>query len=145
MTSKSYEVFRRISKQLYAGSESVFDALLFPTHSSHIHAAMNGLDGGAQTDIFPVAANPRYATDLWRPSPLAKGRGQATTFVVNAALVASQWQHRAWTVALHPFINAQHKAGQAASTVLHVFGVTRHWTQSISFCGACWTKHTAGN
>jgi len=28
--------------------------------------------------------------------------GQAAAFAVNTALVASQWQHRLWTVCLHP-------------------------------------------
>jgi len=49
---------------------------------------------------------------LRRPSPLPCAVGHAATFVVNAALVASQWQFRAWTVTLHPPINAEYEAGQ---------------------------------
>ena len=41
---------------------------------------------------------------LWHPSPRACAVGHAGGFVVNAAQVASQWQHRAWTISLqtHP-------------------------------------------
>jgi len=35
---------------------------------------------------------------------------QAAAFAVNATLVASQWQHRAFKVVfLHPIINAEHE------------------------------------
>ena len=60
-----------------------------------------------------------------RPSPLASIVGNAAAFAVNAALVARQWQHRAWTVSLHPPINVEHEAGQAASIDFQVFDVTR--------------------
>jgi len=43
---------------------------------------------------------------------LACAWGHAATFVVNVALMASQWQHRASAVSLHPPINAEHEAGQ---------------------------------
>jgi len=43
----------------------------------------------------------------------------------NAALMASQWQDRAWTVFLQPPIDAAHKVGQAAGTAFEVFGTTR--------------------
>jgi len=46
--------------------------------------------------------------------------GHTSTFAMDAALVASQWQRRAWTVSLHPW-----HAGQVASIVLHVFVMTR--------------------
>ena len=39
--------------------------------------------------------------------PFAFAHGHATVFAANAALVASQRQHRAWTVSLHPIINAE--------------------------------------
>ena len=51
--------------------------------------------------------------------------GRPVTFTVNAAQVASQWHHRASTVSLHPPINAEHEAGQAASTIFQVFCMTR--------------------
>jgi len=44
---------------------------------------------------------------------------------LNVALVASQWQHRAWTVPLHSPINVEHEAGHAASTLYQDFGMTR--------------------
>jgi len=44
---------------------------------------------------------------------------------VDAALVASQWQHRALSFAFHPPTNAEHEGGQAARTVFNVFIITR--------------------
>ena len=42
-------------------------------------------------------------SDLRSPSPLACAVGCAAAFAVNAALVASQWRHRAWTfLRTHP-------------------------------------------
>jgi len=52
-------------------------------------------------------------------------REHAATFAVNAELVARQWQHCAWTVPLRPPMDAEHEAGQAASTVFQVFGMAR--------------------
>ena len=51
--------------------------------------------------------------------------GYAAAFAVNAALLAGQWQRRAWTVPLHPLINAQHEAEQTASTNSQVFDMIR--------------------
>jgi len=51
--------------------------------------------------------------------------GHAATFAVNAALVTSQWQHRALTLSLQSPISAEQKAGQGASAVVHHFGITR--------------------
>jgi len=45
-------------------------------------------------------------------------------FVVNAALVASQWKHSVLTFTLQP-INSENEAGQAAKSVIQVFSVTR--------------------
>jgi len=59
-----------------------------------------------------------------RASPLACTVGPASAFAVNAALMASQWKHRVGTLSLHPNINAEHEAGQAAITVFEVFGMT---------------------
>jgi len=42
--------------------------------------------------------------------------GHAAVFAVNAALVASQWQQRAWSLPLHPLINAS------------LWPVQRRWT-----------------
>ena len=47
--------------------------------------------------------------------------GIMATFVVNAALVASQCEHRAWSFSLHPSINAEYEAGQATNTVFQIF------------------------
>jgi len=57
----------------------------------------------------------------WSAAPISACLcpGHAAAFAVNAALMASQWQHRAW------FINAKYDAGQAPITVFKVFGVTR--------------------
>ena len=52
---------------------------------------------------------------LRRLSPLACAVGHAAVFAVNAPLVASQRQHRAWSFRLHPPISDQHEARQAAS------------------------------
>jgi len=62
---------------------------------------------------------------LRHPSPLTCAVVHAATFAVNAALVASQWQHRAWTVALLQSINAEHEAGHAAHAVFQVFVMIR--------------------
>jgi len=57
---------------------------------------------------------------------LAPGtRPCAVTITVNKSLVASQWQHRTWTVHFHPPISGKHVALQAASTVFHVSSMTR--------------------
>jgi len=40
-------------------------------------------------------------------------------------MVTNQWQHRMRTVSLHPLINTEHEAGQAASTVFQVFSIAR--------------------
>jgi len=61
-----------------------------------------------------------------RPSPFACAVGHASTFVKNASLVTSQWQqHRAWTISLRLTFNAEHEAGQVASTIRQVFSMTR--------------------
>ena len=60
-----------------------------------------------------------------------------TTFPVNAALVASQWQHLAKTVSLHPTTNAEHEAGQAASAVcqgITLPGFYPVWRSLLCFC-----------
>ena len=58
----------------------------------------------------------------------------------NAALVASQWQHRAWTVHLHPVINAEPEAGQTSITFFKSsVGMTRPGIEPITFGGACST------
>jgi len=64
---------------------------------------------------------------LRRQFPLACAVVHPASFAVNGALVASRWQHRhrAWTVTLHPPINAEHEARQAASAIVQVFSVTR--------------------
>jgi len=62
---------------------------------------------------------------LRRPSPVTCAVGHAATFAVNTELVASQWQHRARAVSLHPSINAEREAGQVASPVFQVFDMTR--------------------
>ena len=46
------------------------------------------------------------------PSPLACAAVHAAAFAVNAALVASKWQHRAWSVPMHPPMGTEHEAGQ---------------------------------
>ena len=66
----------------------------------------------------------------WSAAPISTCLSWAKwllTFAVNVALVASQCQHLAWTVPLHPPINAE--AGQAASTLSQVYGVTRPGTE----------------
>jgi len=50
-------------------------------------------------------------TCMWHPHPIACTIGH---FVLNAALMASQWQHCVWTVSFHTSINTQHKAWQVA-------------------------------
>jgi len=60
---------------------------------------------------------------LPRPFSLACAVGHAAVFAVNATLVASQWQHSAWTVRLHPSINVENEAGQAASNIFQIFDI----------------------
>ena len=57
-------------------------------------------------------------------------------FAVNVALVARQWQHRAWTVPLHPSINTEQEAGQAASNAFEVFGMTQQVIEPASVASA---------
>jgi len=58
----------------------------------------------------------RNTSCLRRPSPLACAVDHAAAFAVNAALVVSQWQKlSARSFPLHPSLNAEHEAGQAAS------------------------------
>ena len=59
-------------------------------------------------------------------------------FCSNAVLVVSQWQDRAWTVPLHPPINAENEAGQAASTVFLNLRYDRN--QPYRFGSACSTN-----
>ena len=53
------------------------------------------------------------------------GHAAAAAVFAAAALVASQKQHRAWIVYLHPLVNAVDEPGQTASTVFQVFGMSR--------------------
>jgi len=57
---------------------------------------------------------------------------QFVNFEVNVITVANQWRHSEWSFPLHPSINANHDAGQAASSVLQVFGVTRPGIEPIN-------------
>jgi len=81
----------------------------------------------SSVSVYSVSA--LLSEGLRRPSPRACVMGHVTALAVNAALVASQWQHRAWTVSLHSPINAEHEAGQAASIVLQD-GMTRPGIES---------------
>jgi len=58
-----------------------------------------------------------------RSSPLVCAVCPAAAFAANAALVASQWQHCASILSLHPPINPEHEAGQSASQCFQVFGM----------------------
>jgi len=78
----------------------------------------------------------RFSTPFGEPKvfcghriPLACAVGRAAAFAVNAALGASQWQHRVRTVFLHPPINTYQDAGQAANSVFQVYGVTQPGTE----------------
>ena len=51
-------------------------------------------------------------------------RGHMAAFAVDPALVASQWQHRIWTVHLHPYISTKHEVAQDTSTIFLVFSMT---------------------
>jgi len=57
--------------------------------------------------------------------------GHAAVFADNAALVTSQWQYRVLTVSLHPPTKSEHEAGQAESTVIPIFGMTRPGIEPI--------------
>jgi len=59
------------------------------------------------------------------PFLLSCAVGHVVAFAVNAALVANQWQHRAWTFPCTQPFSAEHEAAQAASTVFQVFDRTR--------------------
>ena len=65
---------------------------------------------------------------MQRRSPLACAVGHVAVFAVNAALVASQWQHRAGTVDLRrasPLAcNRPPGWGQVARSMFEVFGMT---------------------
>jgi len=67
-----------------------------------------------------------------------------TASTVNAALVASQWQHRASTFPLNPLIHAEHEAGQAVNAVFEVFGMALLGIKPSLpvFDGACTTNYT---
>jgi len=56
----------------------------------------------------------------------------ANQFWVNAALLASQWQHRAWIVSLQHPVSVEQGAEQVASTVFEVFGMTRPGIEPVS-------------
>jgi len=45
----------------------------------------------------------------------------------NVTIVADHWQQRCVELTLLPHINTEHEAGQATSTVFHVFGKTPLW------------------
>jgi len=75
--------------------------------------------------VYTLYSFRRVTSGLRRPFPLACAVGHAAIFAVNAALVTSWWQHRAWSVPLQPPINAEHEVEQGASTVFQVFGTTR--------------------
>ena len=70
---------------------------------------------------FKLGSTPFGSVRSGLPHPFPLLSPWASTSVLNAALVTSQWQHRF----LEPTHNAEHEAGQAASTVFQVFGVTR--------------------
>jgi len=54
------------------------------------------------TSIHSLLYSFRSVTrSLRRPSLLASAHSHAAAFVVNDALVANQWQHRAWTAPIH--------------------------------------------
>ena len=68
-------------------------------------------------------------------------------FAVNAALVASQRQHRAWTVSMQPPINAENEAGQAANKFIKFLVWHDRWNNQeanpashTNFGGACSTN-----
>jgi len=62
-----------------------------------------GVDGWVQGEASRV--NSRGLSPLF-----LRRRTQSSTFAVNAALVASQWQHRASTVPLYPPINVMYRS-----------------------------------
>jgi len=62
---------------------------------------------------------------LQHSSPLAYIRSCIAIFVVNATLVASQWQDHMWSFPLHPPVNTEQKTGKTASATVQVFGMTQ--------------------
>ena len=74
---------------------------------------LNRLDNSVQFRLYSVIVLLSYhERSVGRPSLLDCTEGHAAAFAVNAALMVSQRQHRAWTVPLHPPINAGNEVGQ---------------------------------
>jgi len=60
---------------------------------------------------------PSGSSRWWSEAPMSAclRRGpRGYIFAVNAALMASQWHHREWTVSLKPPVNVKHGAGPQA-------------------------------
>ena len=98
----------------------------------------------------------------WRPSPLSFGGhdrpdgahlrllapGPWGYFLVNVALVAGRWWHRAWTVSFHPSIVSpstwRYSRMQSQVCLLNLrLEPTRNRTHAASFSGKCSARCTA--
>jgi len=94
--------------------------------------------------FFLYSLSIRHELGPRHPFPLVCTVGYVATFAVNDALITNQYQHCVRSFHLHPSINGEHEAGQAASTNFYSlrYFPTANWPPPLSFSGVCSTHCT---